>query len=195
MKSNSINRFIIGLKRTTNFSHGLYTHTDQKGYTNLTIKKNTLTEQPIMTFTSVQNGKKYLEHWLEEHELCQRLCGLHTSNSSCFRYTIKQCNGACVGEEPVDDYNSRVQKLIDDLNFNSETFLVLDKGRNSKEYGFVLIENGQYGGYGFIPRYIFARKAENFKRHLKKKKSNRDFQSIIRMQLHKNEKLEIHHLR
>ena len=181
-------------QRTTNFSHGLYTHTDQKGYLNLVVKKNTLTEQPIMTFTSIQNGKKYLEHWLEEFELCQKLCGLDSGNSACFRYTIKQCHGACVGEDDVKEYNERVQNLINELNFRSESFLVIDKGRNSKEYGFVLVEDGQYAGYGFIPRYIFARKAENFRKHLRKKKSNRDFQSIIKMQLHKNEKLEIHHL-
>ena len=179
-------------QRTTHFSHGLYMHTDQKGYLNLSVKKNTLTEQPIITFTSVQNGKKYLDHWLQEFELCQKLCGLHNTQSACFNYTIKQCNGACVGEESVEDYNQRVQSLIEDLNFNSATFLVLDKGRNSKEYGFVLVEKGQYAGYGYIPKYIFARKAENFRKHLRKKKTNRDFQSIIKMQLHNNEKLDIH---
>lgn len=179
-------------QKTTNFSHGLYLHTDQKGYFNLSVKKNTLTEQPIMTFTSVQNGKRYLEYWLSEFELCQKLCGLHHTQSACFNYTIKQCNGACVGEETVEDYNQRVQNLIEDLNFNSASFLVLDKGRNSKEYGFVLVDQGQYAGYGYIPKYIFARNANNFRKHLRKKKSNRDFQSIIKMQLHNNEKLEIH---
>jgi DNA polymerase III subunit epsilon len=181
-------------QRTTNFSHGLYLHEDQKGYYNLSIKKNTLTEKPIMTFTSAQNGKAYLEHWMEEYELCQKLCGLHAGNSACFRHSIKACKGACISEEKVGSYNERVQDFMDELNFNSSSFLVLDKGRNSKEYGFVLVEEGQYAGYGFIPRYIFARKSENFRKHLKKKTSNRDFQSIIKMQLHKNEKLKIHQL-
>lgn len=181
-------------QRTVNFSHGLYIHTDQKGYKNLSIKKNSVAEQPIMTFTSVQNGKKYLSYWLEEFELCQRLCGLHKSNSACFNYTIKACNGACVGEEDAAGYNRRVDALIDDLSFNKSSFLVLDKGRNSKEYGFVLVENGQYSGYGFIPRYIFHRKAENYKKNLIRKESNRDYQSIIRMQLHQNQKLDIYPL-
>ncbi|MBD3638553.1 MAG: GIY-YIG nuclease family protein [Crocinitomicaceae bacterium] len=181
-------------QRVNNFSHGLYLHTDQNGYYNLSIKKNTLTEQPIMTFTSIQNGKKYLEYWLEEFGLCQRLCNLHNGSSACFNYTIKACDGACVGEEDPAVYNSRVQELINDLNFKSESFLILDKGRNSKEYGFVVIKNGQYSGYGFIPRYILARKTDNIWKHLNKKKSNRDFQSIIKMQLHKNEKLEIRRL-
>lgn len=181
-------------QRTTTFSHGLYMHTDQKGYFNLSIKKNNLTEKPIMTFTSVQNGKKYLEHWMEEFSLCQRLCNLHQGSGACFRYTIKECQGACVGEESAEEYNARVLSLIDSVNFQSESFLILDKGRNSKEHGFVLVEKGQYAGYGFIPRYIFKRKTDNYRKHLNKNQSNRDFQSIIKMQLHKNEKLRIIHL-
>jgi DNA polymerase-3 subunit epsilon len=181
-------------QRTTNFSHGLYRHEDQNGYYNLSVKKITLTEDPLMTFTSAQNGKKYLENRLQEYELCQRLCHLHNGSSACFNYTIKKCDGACVGEEAATEYNKKVSALMDDLNFKSESFLILDKGRNSKEHGFVLIENGQYMGYGFIPRYQFNRKTENFRKHLKKKKNNRDYQSIIKMQLHKNAKLEIFHL-
>lgn len=182
-------------QRTTNFSHGLYLHEDQNGYHNLSVKKITLTEEPLMTFTSVQNGKKYLEYWIEEYGLCQRLSHLHNGTTACFNYTIKKCEGACVGDESVKDYNKKVNTLMNDLNFNSESFLILDKGRNSKEHGFVFIEEGQYKGYGFIPRYQLNRRTDNFRKHLKKKKNNRDYQSIIKMQLHRNEKLEIIHLK
>ncbi|MFT4600252.1 MAG: DNA polymerase-3 subunit epsilon [Arenicella sp.] len=181
-------------QKNTNFSHGLYKHEDQAGYINLLIKKNTGVEQPIMTFTSVQNGKKYLEHWLSEFGLCQRLCNLHSSAGACFNYGIKQCEGACIGEETPETYNQKITNLLEDLNFKSESFLIIDKGRNSKEYGFVLLSEGIYGGYGFIPRYIFKRGTNNYKKFVKKKESNRDFQSIIKMQLHKNEKLDIYHL-
>jgi DNA polymerase-3 subunit epsilon len=181
-------------QKTTNFTHGLYQHIDQAGYIHLSVKKITLTEQPIMTFTSVQNGKKYMEHWLTEFGLCQKLCHLYDTKSACFNYTIKQCDGACVEEESAESYNEKVKNLIDDLNFKSESFLIIDKGRNSKEYAFVLVINGQYEGYGFILRYLFKRNQNNYRKQLKRQKTNRDFQSIIKMQLHANEKLEIHHL-
>jgi len=147
-----------------------------------------------MTFTSVQNGKKHLEYWLTEFGLCQKMCHLYDTKSACFNYSIKQCDGACVGEESAESYNKKVKNLIDDLNFKSESFLIIDKGRNSKEYAFVLVINGQYEGYGFILRYLFKRDQNNFRKQLKKQTTNRDFQSIIRMQLHANEKLKIHHL-
>lgn len=181
-------------QRTTNFSHGLFTMEDQAGYINLIVKKNGVADIPLMTFTSVQNGKKYLEYWLQEFGLCQRLCHLHKSSGACFNYSIKQCNGACVGEESPESYNSKIESLLHDLNFAGESFLIIDKGRNSKEYGFVLLEDGIFGGYGFIPRYIFKRGASNYKKFIQRKSNNRDYQSIIKMQLHKNEKLEIHHL-
>ena len=181
-------------QRTNIFSHGLYTHLDQRGYINLSIKKNTLTETPVMTFNSLQSGKKFLEFWLDEFDLCQRLCHLYKGNSACFRYNIDACKGACVGEESADHYNERVQQLINDLNFKGSSFVIVDKGRNSKEYAFVLVQEGQYAGYGFAPRYVLKRDVENYRKFLKKKSSNRDFQSIIKMQLHKNRKLELFHL-
>ena len=181
-------------QRSTNFSHGLYNIEDQAGYYNLLVKKNGITDTPLMTFTSIQNGKQYLENWLSHYNLCQKLCNLHKSSSACFNYSIKQCEGACIGEESTEKYNKKVKELLSDLNFNFESFLIIDKGRNSKEFGFVLIAEGIYGGYGFIPRYIFKREVNNYKKFIQPKDSNRDFQSIIKMQLQKNEKLDIYHL-
>ena len=181
-------------QRTTTFSHGLYVHTDQKGYFNLLVKKNTLTEKPLVTFTSLQSGKKYLEFWLEEYNLCQKLCHLHKTQSSCFNYGLKRCDGACIGEETADTYNKRVKELMDNLSFNGESFLIVDKGRKSNEFSFVAIKDGQYSGYGYIYRYLLKRNVNNFKNFLTPQESNRDFHSIIKMQLHKNEKLEIYPL-
>ena len=182
-------------QKNTNFTHGLFTMEDQAGYINLHIKKISPTDRPLMTFTSSQNGKKYLEFWLSEFNLCQRLCHLHKSAGACFNYTIKNCEGACIGEESPEKYNLKVNELLDSLNFNSESFLIIDKGRNSKEHAFVLMDEGIFGGFGYIPRYIFKRGVSNYKKFISPKRSNRDFQSIIKMQLHKNEKLDIHHLR
>lgn len=178
-------------QRNTQFSHGLYSYQDQNGYTRLQVKKNTLTEKPLITFTSLQKGKSSLEFWLDEYELCQKLCHLHDSKTACFRYSIKECRGACCGEENPAEYNSRVDELVSELNMNEESFLIVDKGRNSREYGFVWIEGGEYRGYGFILRYLLKRNVKNFKKHLIPESTNRDFQSIIRMQLDKNSKLTV----
>lgn len=181
-------------QRTTSFTHGLYSYVDQLGYINLHVKKNPVAGKPIATFTSLQNGKRCLTHWMDEFGLCQRLCNLYKGSNECFNYGIKQCGGACVGKELPTDYNKRVNELILDLGFNNESFLIVDKGRTSNEFSFVAIEDGQYSGYGYIYRYLLKRNVKNFRKFLTAQEGNRDFHSIIKMQLDKNSKLEIYPL-
>ena len=178
-------------QRNANFSYGLFAYTDRQGYARLQVKKKNLTEIPVTSFKSLQNGKSLLEYWITEYELCHKLCNIEDASTGCFRHSIKQCKGACIGEESTQEYNSRMEKLLAKLNFNGESFLVLDKGRASREYSFVYIENGEYRGYGFAPRYVLKRNPSNFKKFISPQQSNRDFQAIIRMQLEKNPKLEV----
>lgn len=181
-------------QKNSQFSHGLYLHEDQAGYKHLHVKKNVATQQPLVTFTSLQNGKKLLAYWMDAFGLCQKLCHLHKSASSCFNYSIEKCQGACIGKESPEMYNSRVEELMMDLNFNGESFLIIDKGRKSNEFSFVAIHQGQYAGYGYIYRYQLKRNVNNYTKFITKQENNRDFQSIIKMQLHKNSKLEIYPL-
>jgi len=178
-------------QKNVNFNYGLYLHQDQNGYMNLHVKKNSGSEQAIATFTSLQSAKNQLEYWLTEFNLCQKLCHLYDSKSACFNYSIKKCNGACIGEEIAENYNTKVQQLIERINFNAESFLIVDKGRNSKESSFVWMEKGQYKGYGFLFRYLLKRDPTSFKKFIIPQTTNRDFQSIIRMQLERDKKLEL----
>ncbi|MBK9591395.1 MAG: GIY-YIG nuclease family protein [Crocinitomicaceae bacterium] len=173
------------------FSHGLFMHEDQAGYKRFTIKKTSSNDQPVTTFTSIANAKATLDYWVSEYQLCQKMCNQHDGINGCFNYSIKKCEGACVGAESPEVYNQRVEQLLSYLNFNSSSFLILDKGRNSKESSFVWIHQGQYRGYGFAFRYLIKRDSKNFKKFLIPQTTNRDFQSIIRMQMEKDEKLEI----
>lgn len=178
-------------QRNSVFSHGLFLHEDQQGYLRLSIKKNAGVISPITSFTSLASAKNILDQWISEYQLCQKLCHVHTGQSACFNYGIKLCSGACIGEETPETYNERLNLLLGYLNFNKENFLVLDKGRTSKEYSFIWVHQGQYRGYGHAFKYILKRDPKNFKKFLIPQESNRDFQSIIRMQLEKDKKLEI----
>jgi DNA polymerase-3 subunit epsilon len=178
-------------QRNSVFSHGLFMHEDQLGYKRLVIRKNNSNDIPVTTFTSLVNAKSSLENWVNEFELCQKLCHLHDGNSGCFHYSIKKCAGACIGSESPEDYNKRVEELTGYLNFRFSSFLIIDKGRNSKESSFVWIHQGQYKGYGFAFRYLIKRDPKNFRKFLVPQETNRDFQSIIRMMIEQNDKLEL----
>jgi DNA polymerase-3 subunit epsilon len=80
------------------------------------------------------------------------------------------------------------------LNINGQSFIIVDKGRSSNESSFVSIKNGQYEGFGYIHRFLLKRKIENFQKFLIKQETNRDFHSIIKMQLLKDKNLGIHPL-
>ena len=132
-----------------------------------------------------------LENWKTEFKLCQKLCNLYTTESACFDYSIKQCDGACVGKESSEFYNIKVNALISKVKFNSKSFLILDKGKHKNEFSFVYIENGDYKGFGTILKFLIRKDPQNFKKQLKVQANNHDFQSIINLQLKNNDKLEI----
>ncbi|MFK8038873.1 MAG: exonuclease domain-containing protein [Crocinitomicaceae bacterium] len=178
-------------QKNTRFNFGLYTYIDGKGYINLTIKKVNATEQPIHTFTTTASAKSHLETWVEEYDLCEKMAGLFNSHGACFKFSINACKGACNGTEIASSYNKKVMQLIDRLTFNQKSFVIFDKGKSKAEVSFVCIEKGQYIGYGFAPGFILKKNARLFKKYLKPQTSNRDFKSIINMQLSKNSKLEV----
>ncbi len=176
-------------QRNTSFGYGLYCYSDLQGYQRLQVKKKNLTEQPVTSFKSLVTGKSSLRNWIKEFELCEKLCGLQDTKSACFQHSIKQCKGACILEESPESYNERVEALRKKLHFSGASFLLLDKGRTSRESGFVYIQDGEYKGYGFAPKYMLKRDPQNFQKLLIRQDNNRDFQSLIRMQMEKNTKL------
>ena len=66
-------------------------------------------------FRSKRTAQSKLREWAKSYNLCQRLLGLEKKKSGpCFAYQLKQCNGACCGEETRDIYNRRLLQVIDD---------------------------------------------------------------------------------
>lgn len=132
------------------FSHGLYSHVDKSGYINLTIESASKNALAITTFTNRQSAKHFITNAIESHHLCQKLTGLQKTESSCFNYEVKECNGACVSEESPTDYNKRVSALIDLHSYENKNMLIIDHGRAVDEKSVVVIENGIFKGLGFF---------------------------------------------
>ncbi|MHC1703217.1 MAG: exonuclease domain-containing protein [Tenuifilaceae bacterium] len=130
---------------------GLFQSENDQGYLCLNVKRMTSVEEiPIATFTNVDESKVFLERLMEKFDLCQKLCGLYTSSGSCFHYEIKQCSGACIGEEDAEVYNQRAINAIDSIGLSKKSFLLFDKGRNTNEKSVVKVVNGKLIGYGFF---------------------------------------------
>jgi DNA polymerase III subunit epsilon len=182
--------FNRALKQTI-FSHGLYSFTDEKGYTNLKIDQVNGREKPITTFSNYQSAKSFLNRTTDEQNLCQKLTGIHLTNGNCFNYTIKQCFGACIEEETQIDYNKRVSKIINTHDFESKNMVIIDRGRAIDERSAVLIEEGMYKGFGFFNLNYQINNLDVLQSIITTMEHNGDTQHIIQNYLRRNKKLKI----
>src|SRR5690606_25651252 len=115
------------LKRNV-FQYQLVSFVDSNGYIHLKIEKADSRKKAITTFTNYQQAKNYLFKVCGQYGLCQRFTGLHQAPSACFAYTIRECNGACVGNETPEQYNSRVNEFVNNISFHKKSILIIDKG-------------------------------------------------------------------
>lgn len=178
------------LKRNS-FSHGLFKFTDDNGYENLKIARVNGQESPITTFTNFQSAKSFLTRAAQEHNLCQKLTGLHLTNGHCFNYSIKECFGACIEEESPDDYNNRIFKIIDKNSFENQNMVIIDRGRSVDERSAILVENGKFKGFGFYNLNYQINNIEILNSVLTKMDHNKDTQHIIQTYIRRNRKIKI----
>lgn len=174
------------------FPYGLYHYFDEAGYLRLFVAKTSaITETPLTSFNTKKEGTAYLEKIVEKYDLCTKLCDLYKSQTSCFQYTIKNCLGACIGEETVDSYNTRCQQLINDLTLNGATFYIVDKGRQRGEKSLIFVENGGLRGFGYAPYHYKRVSPKKWESYLEFMPDDRDARTILNLFLRKNNSFEI----
>ncbi len=181
-------------QRRNMYNHGLFYRLNDEGYICFRIGRLTDDESdaPLTTFNSQMAAKNFLFSIAEELQLCQKLCGLYTSKNSCFQYKIKECHGACIGEENPETYNERAQKLIERFLYKNENFLLIDKGRTDEECSVVHVENCRYLGFGFTEMDINGfDPVSMLKDCIKPHTENKHVHSIIRSYISKHPGVKI----
>jgi DNA polymerase-3 subunit epsilon len=134
----------------TKFTHGVIVKKDKEGYLNLKIRKVNDKTDFLTTFSSLKSARSFIEHAVEEYELCLNKTTLSSGLKACFNYGIKQCKGACLGQEPAEDYNSRVEDLMRRYSFEKEDFILTGKGREPGEKSLIYVKSGQVYGFGYF---------------------------------------------
>jgi DNA polymerase-3 subunit epsilon len=177
--------------RRTSFTYQLTSQTDNDGYINLKVEKANSKNEAIITFTNYQQAKSTLYRITEENQLCQKLTGLYKTESSCFLFSIKECSGACIQEEPIEEYNERVKAFIEKNSYHNKHMLIIDRGRDVDERSVILIENGKYRGFGFYNLNYQINNIEILKTIINPVANDRDSQHIIQNYLRKNKVLNI----
>jgi DNA polymerase-3 subunit epsilon len=174
--------------RKYRFHFGLYSYHDHRGYINLfsdRIKNQQVT--PITTFTTKAESNRFLDFQSEKHQLCKKLVSRYPTKDVCFQFHTKECQGACIGEEDVDQYNFRVSKLLEKLSFEEKSFYIIEKGRRDNEVGLIHIENGTYIGYGFALKSELSDYKDEWKHLIKYKIEDKDDRRILQSYISKND--------
>lgn len=177
--------------RKSIFQFALYQELDENGYLNLKIHKADGRKKEITSFVSALEGKNILHKITEKYNLCLKLNGLYETNNGCFQFKINECNGACIGKESTDDYNSRVEQFIEENTFENDNIIIIDRGRKVDERSAVLLENGIYKGYCFYDLNYQITNVEVLKNILIPMQNNRDTKNIIKSYLSKNRVIKI----
>ncbi len=178
-------------QRKSIFQWALYEVLDDKGYLNLKLQKADGRKKEITSYTTLQEGKNSLFRITEKYNLCQKLNGLYETQNGCFQHKINECNGACLSIETPEVYNERVEEFLNEMSFNNQNRIIVDRGRKINERSAVLIENGIYKGYCFFDLNYQITNMEVFKTILIPMQNNRDTRTIIQSYLRKNKVLKI----
>lgn len=177
--------------RRTSFTHQLNSFVDEDGYINLKIEKADGRKKPITTFSNYQQARTALFKIVEENQLCQKLTGLYNTTKHCFNYTIKECLGACINKEPVEEYNNRVKAYLKKRSYENLNMLIIDRGRDLDERTVIWIENGVYKGYGFYNLNHQINNPEILKTIINPMQNNRDVQHIIQNYIRRKKVVKI----
>ena len=105
------------LRRTTKQSV-LAKSENEDGYTTIVIESRQLDQETELNsiygvYTSRMKAKSRLESLMKTFQLCPKLLGLETGKGACFRSHLGLCKGACVGKEPAELYNRRVEYALE----------------------------------------------------------------------------------
>jgi DNA polymerase-3 subunit epsilon len=177
--------------RRTIFTHALYSFVDEKNYINFKIDKVDGRKKPITTFSNRDSAKSFVLKAIEDYQLCQKLTGIYKTKSSCFKYDIKECKGACIGKESFEDYNKRAEDLIKKNSYKNKNMVIIDKGRDIDERSAIYIENGVFKGIGFFNLNYQINNIDVLESFITPMENNRDTQHIIQSYMRRNKRLKI----
>jgi len=133
---------------------GIHTYEDRDGLIRLQVGKNARGLQACASFHSHAEAWHYLLGQIREFSLCPKLTGIQKSAGACYDYATGGCKGACVLEEPAEEYNARVREMLSSWNTQEESYLIVGEGREQDEHAVILVEDGVYSGFGFCHKEI-----------------------------------------
>lgn len=164
---------------------GVYSSVNEQGYVTLQTASTAKKQSPVMLYANKTAAHYSLTTICERYDLCPGLAELYTCTKGCLHYSMKGCKGAALGHESPEDYNQKVEKLLERHRLPGENLLIVDEGRNPEEHSVVLVENGCYQGFGFFSKHETLFSPDQVKIYIDYRPATRDTQTIIEAYIRK----------
>ncbi len=158
---------------------GIYDYEDRTGYLRFCVNEVSRGTRPLITFSSKGDAWSFMWEKVREFDLCPKLSGLQLAKGLCFSHQSGTCKGACMGIEPVKKYHKKVQKAVDSFFEKGNSVAIIGQGRKMDESSLVLVENGNYLGFGFFDKSESIADLESAKNYIKISKDNRVVQNLV----------------
>ncbi|MHA7131865.1 exonuclease domain-containing protein [Algoriphagus namhaensis] len=128
---------------------GLFQFEDGLGFQRFQIAQVRKGLLPVETFFSRDEAVTFLRQGIQNHELCEKLCGLR--KVSC-NTEDSPCLGACHSAEPAEVYNSRLQDFVSKIKDTQKEILLKLEGRSEEEQLHCVFDRGILSKYAFVPQ-------------------------------------------
>lgn len=158
---------------------GIYHYEDRNGFLRFSVNLVTRGSRPLIRFSSKGDAWNFLWEKVRENNLCPKLSGLQVSKGLCFEYQTGECKGACMGIETVKKYNRRVEKAVHAFRQKGSSAAIIGKGRTLDEQSLVLVEEGNYFGYGFLGRDVSISDVESARLYVRRSTETPTVQNLV----------------
>lgn len=158
---------------------GIYNYEDRNGYQRFSVNLVTRGSRPLMRFSTKGDAWNFLWEKVREFKLCPKLSGLQVSKGLCFNYQTGECQGACMCIESVKKYNRRIERAIDSFSSQGSSVAIIGKGRSVDEQSLVLVEKGNYLGFGFFDSNVSISDLESARNFVRKSVETPTVQNLI----------------
>ncbi|EDM42916.1 DNA polymerase III, epsilon subunit [unidentified eubacterium SCB49] len=150
----------------------IISYTNRIGVEQIALGECRSATNSVYTLYNKIAGLALLTRLCETYNLCPKYCALQTTNEPCSHYKITDCYGVCSGNEPAVAYNKRVSKALEALENLKDSFVIKQPGRTSNENAIILIENGEYQGFGFIDKTESVSDFNDFRNYITRYKNS-----------------------
>lgn len=167
--------------------YSIYCYEDQKGYLRLAVNTHQKFQQAVHSFGNLGDAYNFLHRLINKHQLCPKLCAIQKIKGPCLHYQQnRSCPGACIGEEPAEQYNTRLQSALEDLENSLPSFFLLDRGRTADEQSCIWVEKGKFSGMGYLAYESDIKHPDEVKTNLKPYPANDYMVHLIMTYAEKN---------